>query len=217
MAASSSNNINTALLVLDVQKGIMASSFPDRTSSYVSKFAALLDKVRIANTNTATTSSGPITIVHVNVAFRPGRPEIHPSSSIASRVKGLPANIFADGDESVALYDELLLVKNAPGAEAKGAGEHRVTKRRLSALSGTDLPTILRGRGISHLVLAGVVTSGAVLSTLREAADQDYRITVLKDLCMDKDEEVHRVLTEKVFPMHAKVLEVDEWVAGGFA
>lgn len=213
--AASSSNVNTALLVLDVQKGIVASSFPDRTSSYISKFAVLLDKVRIANTNTATTSSSPITIVHVNVAFRPGRPEIHPSSNMAPRVKGLPANIFADGDESVALFDELLLVNNISGDTQ--AGEYRVTKRRTSALSGTDLPTILRGRGISHLVLAGVMTSGAVLSTLCEAVDQDYRITVLKDLCLDRDEEVQRVLTEKVFPMHAKVLEAEEWAAGGFA
>ena len=52
-----------------------------------------------------------------------------------------------------------------------------------------------------------------VLSTLREAADQDYELTVLADGCLDNDPEVHRVLTEKVFPMQAAVTTVEEWAA----
>jgi len=52
-----------------------------------------------------------------------------------------------------------------------------------------------------------------VLSTLREAADKDYEITVLSDCCFDRDEEVHRVLTEKVFAMQSNVLKLNEWAA----
>jgi nicotinamidase-related amidase len=52
-----------------------------------------------------------------------------------------------------------------------------------------------------------------VLSTLRQAADLDYRLTVLADGCRDGDDEVHRVLTEKVFPRQAEVTTVGEWVA----
>jgi len=63
------------------------------------------------------------------------------------------------------------------------------------------------------MVLAGIATSGVVLSTLREAADKDYRITVLSDGCADADEEVHRVLTTKVFLRQADVMTVDEWAA----
>ncbi|NNM95152.1 MAG: cysteine hydrolase, partial [Bacteroidia bacterium] len=37
--------------------------------------------------------------------------------------------------------------------------------------------------------------------------------TVLSDCCADRDEEVHRVLVEKVFPRQADVLTVDEWTA----
>ncbi|HEV7186665.1 MAG TPA: hypothetical protein VGN28_02095 [Blastococcus sp.] len=51
--------------------------------------------------------------------------------------------------------------------------------------------------------------TGVVLSTLRQAADLDYRLTVLAD----GDPEVHRVLTEKVFPRQAAVTTVDEWIA----
>ena len=85
-----------------------------------------------------------------------------------------------------------------------------VVKRRVSAFTGSDLEVILRAYGIQHLVLAGLSTSGVVLSTLREAADKDYRVTVLSDCCADRDEEVHRVLTTKVFLMQADVVGVEE-------
>jgi len=75
-----------------------------------------------------------------------------------------------------------------------------VTKRRVSAFTGSDLEVVLRADGMDRLVLAGIATSGVVLSTLRQAADLDYRLTVLADGCLDADPEVHRVLTEKVFP-----------------
>ena len=75
-----------------------------------------------------------------------------------------------------------------------------VTRRRVSAFTGSDLEIILRAKNIDHLVLTGILTSGVVLSTFREAVDKDYILTVLSDLCADRDEEVHRVLTEKVFP-----------------
>jgi len=51
-----------------------------------------------------------------------------------------------------------------------------------------------------------------VLSTLRLAADMDYEVTVLSDCCYDKDEEVHRVLTQKVFPFQADVETAEEWM-----
>ena len=65
--------------------------------------------------------------------------------------------------------------------------------------------------GADALVLAGIATSGVVLSTLRQAADLDYRLTVLSDGCLDSDPEVHRVLTAAVFPKQADVLTVGDW------
>jgi len=62
-------------------------------------------------------------------------------------------------------------------------------------------------------VLCGIATSGVVLSTLRQAADLDYRLTVLRDACADAEAEVHRVLTEKVFPRQADVVDVAHWAA----
>ena len=72
---------------------------------------------------------------------------------------------------------------------------------------------VLRAQGIGHLVLAGIATSGVVLSTLRQAADLDYQLTVLADGCLDADPEVHRVLLEKVFPRQAEVASITDWTA----
>jgi nicotinamidase-related amidase len=63
-------------------------------------------------------------------------------------------------------------------------------------------------------VLAGIATSGVVLSTIRQAADLDYELTVLEDGCADADPEVHRVLMEKVFPRQASVITAQEWISG---
>ena len=75
-----------------------------------------------------------------------------------------------------------------------------MTKRRVSAFAGSDLDVVLRAGGIEDLVLCGIATSGVVLSTLRQAADLDYRLTVLRDACADADAEVHRVLTREGLP-----------------
>jgi nicotinamidase-related amidase len=83
----------------------------------------------------------------------------------------------------------------------------------VSAFTGSDLQVVLRSLGADTLVLTGIATSGVVLSTLRQAADLDYRLVVLSDGCLDADPEVHRVLTEKVFPRQASVRTVAQWAA----
>jgi nicotinamidase-related amidase len=91
----------------------------------------------------------------------------------------------------------------------------RRSARRISAFAGSDLALILRPHDVGHLLVAGIATSGVVLSTVREAADLDYRLTVLADICPDDDDEVHRVLTQKVFPRQADVISSSDWRPAG--
>lgn len=111
-----------------------------------------------------------------------------------------------------------LFVKGMPSAEFHGAiarpGELVVYKQRISAFSENQLHLILRARGVENLVFFGISTSGITLSTLRRASDLDYRCVVLKDACFDADQEVHRVLAEKISPVQAAVVTVGEFVAG---
>jgi nicotinamidase-related amidase len=83
----------------------------------------------------------------------------------------------------------------------------------VSAFAGTDLAMVLRAKAIDTLVLAGISTSGVILSTVRHGADADYRLVVVKDCCADADDEVHRVLTEKVLVRQATVLSASEVTA----
>ena len=64
-----------------------------------------------------------------------------------------------------------LAVEPRTRARCGATGEILVTKKRISAFAGSDLDMVLRSRDVTHLVLAGISTSGVVLSTVREAAD----------------------------------------------
>jgi nicotinamidase-related amidase len=99
---------------------------------------------------------------------------------------------------------------------APRADERIFMKRRAGAFSTTGLDVLLREAGRDTLVILGVATSGCVLSTVRWAADINYRVVVVKDACDDPDEEVHRVLTEKLFPRQAMVLTTEQFVTGAY-
>lgn len=135
-------------------------------------------------------------MIYVTVDFRPGYPEISP------RNKTFAAFTQRQSPPSA---------MEIHPAIAPQPTDIVVTKRRVSAFSGSDLEVVLRAQDISHLVLCGIATSEVVLSTLREAADKDYQLTVLADCCVDSDEEVQRVLLSKVFPRQAEVLQADAW------
>lgn len=85
-----------------------------------------------------------------------------------------------------------------------------VRKKRVGSFTTTDLDEQLRVQTINTVILAGFSTSGVVLSTVREAADRDYRIIVLEDASADRDAEVHDVLMQKVFPRQADVMTAAE-------
>jgi nicotinamidase-related amidase len=180
----------TALLIMDVQQGI------------VDRFAGddgYLD--RLATAITAARGAG-VMVGYVTIAFRPGYPEVSDRNKSFSAIAG--SGRFADGDPG----------NRIPAAVAPAPGEAVVTKRRVSAFAGSDLDVLLRARRTENLVLAGIATSGVVLSTLRQAADLDYRLTVLADGCLDADPEVHQVLLHKVFPRQAEVTTIADWTAG---
>jgi nicotinamidase-related amidase len=90
------------------------------------------------------------------------------------------------------------------------AGEVVVGKHRVNALYGTALDPILRANNIDTLIILGYATSGVVLSTVRYAADSDYRLVVVEDCCADQDPEVHDFLTRRIFPRQAEVVSAAE-------
>jgi nicotinamidase-related amidase len=176
-----------ALLVMDVQR-VVVDRYPD--PDYLPRLSKAIDAAR----------AGGVPVIYVVVGFRPGYPEISTRNKMFGPLAG---SGVVGSDEATQVHPDV----------APEPGDILVTKRRVSAFAGSDLDMVLRARGIDHLVLTGIATSGVVLSTLRQAADLDFGLTVLADGCLDADPEVHRVLTEKVFPQQADVTTVADWVA----
>jgi nicotinamidase-related amidase len=179
----------TALLLLDLQQALLERCTAD-TPSYLTRTPKILDAARSAGT----------TIIYVRTCFRRGHPELANRNLTFARVIAQGGHV--EGDASVQI----------PSSIAPLEDDILVTKRRVSAFSGSDLEIVLRSLSIDSLVLMGLSTSGAVLSTVRQAADLDYSLTILGDLCWDPKAEVHKVLLEQVFPRQARVVGADEWV-----
>ena len=87
-----------------------------------------------------------------------------------------------------------------------------VTKHRVSAFKGTDLEVLLKAREIDTLVLFGIATSGVVLSTLVEASDADFSLSVIADCCADTDAVLHEALIERFFPKRGEVITSQAFV-----
>jgi len=109
------------------------------------------------------------------------------------------------------IYVEVVCGERTPETQIHHAitpksGDIVLTKRRVGPFSTTNLDEVLKKRGIETIVLMGISTSGCVLSTVRYAADMDYKLIVLFDCCADRDDEVQRILREKLFPRQASVV-----------
>jgi nicotinamidase-related amidase len=179
----------TALLVMDVQNGIV-----DRVPDVADSLLTTLGRA------TGAARSRGIPVIYVRVAFRPGTADVSPRNKAFAAIAASAPLLFDDP------------VTQIHPAVAPAPQDVVVVKKRVSAFTGSDLDVVLRSLDASSLVLTGIATSGVVLSTLRQAADLDYRLTVLSDGCADADPEVHRVLLEKVFPRQADVVTTEEWV-----
>jgi nicotinamidase-related amidase len=180
------NPSKTALLIMDYQNGILPMA--PNPDELLAGAQGAIDLIR---------SRGG-TIGYVRVGFADAS-EI--GGTMGKRVGGAAAlgNFHADHANTQIHADV-----------APEAGDIVVRKTRVGPFGSTDLHEQLQARGIDTLVLAGISTSGVVLSTVRDAHDRDYRLIVLADLCADRDSEVHAVLTGKVFPGQAEVISAEE-------
>jgi nicotinamidase-related amidase len=181
------NNQNTALLVMDVQEATV--KMLENNAHYLKCVNNAIQKARL----------NQIPVIYVVVGFRKDYPEVSRDNKSFSALKNGVMKL--DTEEAYKVHESV-----SPQPD-----DIIITKRRVSAFTGSDLEVVLRSFGINHLVLSGIATGGVVLSTLREASDKDYVVTVLSDCCADRDEEVHRVLMTKIFPRQAEVITSDEW------
>ncbi len=173
----------TALLVMDFQQGIV-QRMPD--------VGPLLERVRQAIADVREHGG---TVGYVRVAFTEDDWAAVPDSAMFAQVA--QNRLMHHEDPSTAIHDAL----------APEPGDIVVRKTRVGAMFTTDLDRQLRDRGVDTLVLAGLSTSGVVLSTVIEATDRDYKLYVLSDGTDDPDTEVRDFLLGKVFPRRAEIID----------
>lgn len=177
--------MDTALLVMDFQTGIAET---EAAQPSIGKAAEALAAARAKG----------MPVFFVKVGFRPGHPEVCPDGTQFSAIRAAGRLVEPEIIPAVAPLES----------------EPVVTKHRISALAETELPTLLRACGVRHLVMAGISTSGVILSTTRAAADLDFRITILRDACHDPDAEVHAFLMDRILPRQAAITEVAAFFDG---
>jgi len=181
----------TALLIADFYADMMGT-LPHATDRNVIQNTVAVQK--------AARDAG-LLVCYSATVFRPGYVEISSRNKTFSQRK-------ASGQPAV--IDPLRLIHDAvkPSDDEVVVGKHRV-----NALYGTGLDVVLRANDVETLIILGYATSGVVLSTVRYAADLDYRLVVVEDCCADQQPDVHDFLTQRIVPRQADVVSSGDVVA----
>ncbi|MEU9507969.1 cysteine hydrolase [Micromonospora sp. NPDC048170] len=156
--------------------GLFGPFFAEQVSRHrVTSYAA-----RVA---TAVRAAGGL-VVHTRVAYRPGYPDLIPNTPSFAMVREQQA--FLEGAPKSRIVDEL-----TPEAD-----DVVITHVRLTGFFGSELDTVLRGRGVDTVLFTGVATNLSVTGTLFEAVNHGYRTVVVSDACTAATDEAHRASLE---------------------
>ncbi|MFZ0043001.1 MAG: cysteine hydrolase [Solirubrobacteraceae bacterium] len=178
----------TALLVMDFQNAIV--DMLENPEELLARAEDAIARVRDRDGH----------VGYVRVAFADADYEDIPETSMMGARVASSGTAFHADSPTTQLHDRVAPVD----------GDIIVRKTRVGAFSTTDLDEQLRERDVDTLILAGISTSGVVLSTVRDASDRDYRAYVLADASADPEPGVHEFLTERIFPRQAHVITVAE-------
>lgn len=180
----------TALVVIDVQKGILpVAAGPYSANQVVTHAAHLAGRFRVLN--------APVFWVRVGWsdsfadALRPPVDKPAPQP-----VGGLP-DTWWDFPEELAV----------------SASDVLITKRQWGAFYGTDLDLQLRRRGIKTVVLGGIATNIGVESTARSAWEHGYELVIAEDMCSTYSAEMHQFAFDNIFPRIARVRSTGDILA----
>lgn len=174
----------TALVLIDLQNGIVGMSLAPRTGAAVlAAGKTLAGEFRAAK--------APVVLVRVGFAAdfadalrQPvDQPNVRPAG-------GLPAG-----------WGDLVPDLAEPG-------DIHILKRQWGAFHGTELDLQLRRRGIKTIVLAGIATNFGVESTARAAWEHGYEVVLVEDAMAGPSAELHEMATRFIFPRIGRVVTV---------
>ena len=176
---------STALVLIDLQQGIVARQLAPHSSAGVIK-----NSVRIADALRA--KGGAIVFVHVLISDILQLP--------ADETSPRPANLPPNASE---LVPELNIQPT----------DVIITKRQWGAFYGTNLEQQLRRRNIRTLILGGIATNMGVESTARAAHDQGYELIFAEDAMSSMSAEIHAFPIKNIFPRMGRVRTTEQITA----
>ncbi len=171
---------HTALVLIDMQRGIVELPHVDPVEHVVGNVARLAAAFRAAQQP----------VVLVRVAFSAdGADRLRPRAQPQPQPTGTPREDFA---ELIAELDQQ-------------PSDVVITKRQWGAFYGTELDLQLRRRGVTGIVLAGISTSVGVESTARAAFEHGYNLTFASDAMTDSNREAQERALVTIFPRMGEV------------
>ena len=175
------NPQSTALVLIDLQKGVVGRTLAPRSADEVIRVSmGLADRFRAAG--------APVVLVNVSFAKDFGDALKQPVDKSFPR----PPGGFPEG------WTELVDGLEHPG-------DIKVTKHQWGAFYGTDLDVQLRRRGIKTIVLGGIATNIGVESTARQAYERGYEVVIAEDTTAGMSGELHAFAVEQIFPLLSRV------------
>jgi nicotinamidase-related amidase len=160
----------TALIVVDLQKGIVSVPTVTPIDGVVQNAAALAAAFRRHGL--------PVVLVTVE-GGAPGRTET-PSPAAGVTRPSSWADLVPELDQQ--------------------STDLTVVKRTWGAFTGTDLDRRLKSLGVTQVVVTGIATSAGVESTARHAHENGYHVTIATDAMTDRNAESHHNSLTRIFP-----------------
>jgi len=182
----------TALVVIDMQRDFVEpGGFGAALGNDVSRLGAIVPTVR-ALLDWA--RARQLVVLHTREGHRPDLADCPPAKlrrgdpALRIGVKGPMGRILVDGEPGNDIVPALAPVGDEPVIVKPGKG----------AFWATPLDEMLRWRGITHLILAGVTTEVCVQTTMREANDRGYECLLIEDATESYFPEFKRATLEMV-------------------
>ena len=193
----------TALVIIDMQRDFLEpGGFGELLGNDVSLLRSTIAPTRRV---LGVCRAVGITVIHTREGHRPDLSDCPPAKLTRNGVtfigtEGPMGRILVRGERGHDIVNEL----------APQAGEPVIDKPGKGAFYATDLEAILRGRGVTTLVVCGVTTEVCVHTTVREANDRGFECVVLEDCVGSYFPEFQRV----ALAMFEAQGAIFAWVAG---
>jgi nicotinamidase-related amidase len=189
MPVSTLDPQTTALVIIDLQRGIVAGpAAPHAASDVVANAIQLAEKFREVG--------APVFLVHV-VGSADGGDRLHPDADDPMPAHSAPPANFSE-----------ILPELGPKD-----GDFVIDKRQWGAFYGTPLDLQLRRRGIRTIVLAGISTNMGVESTARDAYERGFNQIFAEDAMSARSPEAHDNSVNGVFRRFGHVVSTAEVLA----